>query len=170
MLQEFIETVVKNKEVFYLEVDESFAMCGSQAFYIEETKEAIPVALFWEDEEKAVACKADEWAKGIVKSATLEEFIEICFGMQVETMAVGIGFNADLSGGEKQRLVLARVLIRNYPILILDEATSALDEKTAVQIENNILADNKLTLIMISHHIQEEIKKQLTECVELKVQ
>ena len=101
MLQEFIETVVKNKEVFYLEVDESFAMCGSQAFYIEETKEAIPVALFWEDEEKAVACKADEWAKGIVKSATLEEFIEICFGMQVETMAVGIGFNADLSGGEE---------------------------------------------------------------------
>ena len=101
MLQEFIETVVKNKEVFYLEVNESFAMCGSQAFYIEEIKEAIPVALFWEDEEKAVACKADEWAKGIVKSATLEEFIEICFGIQVETMAVGIGFNADLSGGEE---------------------------------------------------------------------
>ena len=101
MLQEFIETVVKNKEVFYLEVDESFAMCGSQAFYIEETKEAITVALFWEDEKNAAACKADEWAKGIVKSATLEEFIEICFGMQVETMAVGIGFNADLSGGEE---------------------------------------------------------------------
>ena len=101
MLKKFIETVVKNKEVFYLEVDESFAMCGSQAFYIEETKEAIPVALFWEDEKKAVTCKADEWAKGIVKSATLEEFIEICFGMQVETMAVGIGFNADLSGGEE---------------------------------------------------------------------
>ena len=74
-----------------------------------------------------------------------------------------------LSGGEKQRLVLARVLIRDYPILILDEATSALDEKTAIRIENNILADNQLTLIMISHHIQEEIKQQLTECVELKV-
>ena len=29
--------------------------------------------------------------------------------------------------------------------------------------------DNQLTLIMISHHIQEEIKQQLTECVELKV-
>ena len=101
MLKKFIETVVKNKKVFYLEVDESFAMCGSQAFYIEECKEAIPVALFWEDEKQAAACKADEWAKGIVKSATLEEFIEICFGMQVETMAIGIGFNADLSGGEE---------------------------------------------------------------------
>ena len=101
MLKKFIETIVKNKEVFYLEVDESFAMCGSQTFYIEETKEAIPVALCWEDEKNAAACKADEWAKGIVKSATLEEFIEICFGMQVETMAVGIGFKADLSGGEE---------------------------------------------------------------------
>ena len=101
MLKKFIETIVKNKKVFYLEVDESFAMCGSQTFYIEETKEAIPVALFWEDEKNAAACKADEWAKGIVKSATLEEFIEICFGMQVETMAIGIGFNADLSGGEE---------------------------------------------------------------------
>ena len=101
MLKKFIETEVKNKKVFYLEVDESFAMCGSQAFYIEESKEAIPVALFWEDEKQAAACKADEWAKGIVKSATLEEFIEICFGMQVETMAIGIGFNADLSGGEE---------------------------------------------------------------------
>lgn len=101
MLKKLIETVVKNKKVFYLEVDESFAMCGSQAFYIEESKEAIPVALFWEDEKQAAACKADEWAKGIVKSATLEEFIEICFGMQVETMAIGIGFNADLSGGEE---------------------------------------------------------------------
>ncbi|WP_314269556.1 DUF2750 domain-containing protein [Capnocytophaga sputigena] len=101
MLKKFIETIVKNKKVFYLEVDKSFAMCGSQAFYIEESKEAIPVALFWEDEKQAAACKADEWAKGIVKSATLEEFIEICFGMQVETMAIGIGFNADLSGGEE---------------------------------------------------------------------
>ena len=101
MLKKFIETIVKNKKVFYLEVDESFAMCGSQAFYIEESNEAIPVALFWEDEKQAAACKADEWAKGIVKSATLEEFIEICFGMQVETMAIGIGFNADLSGGEE---------------------------------------------------------------------
>ena len=44
-MKKFIETVVKNKEVFYLEVDESFAMCSSVSFYIEETNEAIPVAI-----------------------------------------------------------------------------------------------------------------------------
>ena len=100
---------------------------------------------------------------------------KVCLADRVRALPDSLDHNLSnmgeiLSGGEKQRLVLARVLIRNYPILILDEATSALDEKTAVQIENNILADDKLTLIMISHHIQEEIKKQLTECVELKVQ
>ena len=48
-----------------------------------------------------MACKTEDWKNGILQSASLEEFIEICFGMQVETMAVGIGFKADLSGGEE---------------------------------------------------------------------
>ena len=100
-MKKFIETVVKNKEVFYLEVDESFAMCSSVSFYIEETNEAIPVALFFEDKDAALACKTEDWKDGILQSASLEEFIEICFGMQVETMAVGIGFKADLSGCEE---------------------------------------------------------------------
>ena len=148
MLKKFIETVVKNKEVFYLEVNESFAMCGSQAFYIEETKEAIPVALFWEDEEKAVACKADEWAKGIVKSATLEEFIEICFGMQVETMAVGIGFNADLSGGEEV-----------VPVDLIKALIKEIDRtKTAVTFSDSFesLAQVKQLLNQIEHDITDE--------------
>ena len=98
----------------------------------------------------------------------------MCLDDRVKSLDNGLDHELEnmggiLSGGEKQRLVLARVLIRDYPILILDEATSALDEKTAIRIENNILADNQLTLIMISHHIQEEIKQQLTECVELRV-
>ena len=89
----------------------------------------------------------------------------MCLDDRVKSLDNGLDYELEnmggiLSGGEKQRLVLARVLIRDYPILILDEATSALDEKTAIRIENNILADDQLTLIMISHHIQEEIKQQ----------
>ena len=62
-MKKFIETVVKNKEVFYLEVDESFAMCSSVSFYIEETNEAIPVALFFEDKDAALACKTEDWRR-----------------------------------------------------------------------------------------------------------
>ena len=59
-----------------------------------------------------------------------------------------------LSGGQAQRIALARALYRNSEILILDEATSALDMKTEKEIINSIFnLDNNLTLIMISHRL-----------------
>ena len=132
-MKKFIETVVKNKEVFYLEVDESFAMCSSVSFYIEETNEAIPVALFFE------ACKTEDWKDGILQSATLEEFIEICFGMQVETMAVGIGFKADLSGGEEYipteivKALIDEIEMTKTPTTFSDSFESLAQVKEALQ-------------------------------------
>lgn len=72
-----------------------------------------------------------------------------------------------LSGGEKQRLVLARALIRQTPMIILDEATSAIDVDTAVEIENNFIQDSNSTIIMISHHLHPNIKSQLDGIVQL---
>jgi ATP-binding cassette subfamily B protein len=59
-----------------------------------------------------------------------------------------------LSGGEKQRVAIARTLLKNPSLLVFDEATSALDSKTerSIQKELNELAKNRTTLI-IAHRL-----------------
>ncbi len=59
-----------------------------------------------------------------------------------------------LSGGEKQRVAIARVILKNPSLLIFDEATSALDIHTEKDIQNEIfnVAQNKTTLI-IAHRL-----------------
>ncbi|MEZ4820540.1 MAG: ABC transporter ATP-binding protein/permease [Bdellovibrionota bacterium] len=59
-----------------------------------------------------------------------------------------------LSGGEKQRVAIARTILKNPKILILDEATSALDTQTEKEIQKELLAlsQNRTTLI-IAHRL-----------------
>lgn len=59
-----------------------------------------------------------------------------------------------LSGGEKQRVAIARTLLKNPPILIFDEATSALDShnERAIQAQLDAVAQNK-TVLVIAHRL-----------------
>ena len=59
-----------------------------------------------------------------------------------------------LSGGEKQRVAIARTLLKNPPILVFDEATSALDSanERAIQAELTGVSQNKTTLV-IAHRL-----------------
>ena len=57
-----------------------------------------------------------------------------------------------LSGGQCQRLGIARILYREKDVLIFDEATSALDEKTEIKIFDRIFEIYKDKTILISSH------------------
>ena len=64
----------------------------------------------------------------------------------------------NLSGGQIQRIGIARALYRDNEILIFDEATNSLDEKIADKILNNILNIKDKTIIIVSHNI-DNLKK-----------
>lgn len=85
------------------------------------------------------------------KAASIHDFVmNLPEGYQTQVGERGL----KLSGGEKQRVAIARTLLKNPPILILDEATSALDTRTerAIQEELGQIAKNRTTLI-IAHRL-----------------
>ncbi|SCG63728.1 ATP-binding cassette, subfamily B [Micromonospora siamensis] len=95
--------------------------------------------------------------------ATDAEIVEAARAAQVHDLIVGLPDGYDtvvgsrghrFSGGEKQRLAIARTLLRNPRVLILDEATSALDTETerAVQRAFDALAQGRTT-ITIAHRL-----------------
>lgn len=65
-----------------------------------------------------------------------------------------------LSGGEKQRISIARALLRNASILLMDEASSALDEKTADEIMHSILDMPGTTSLVITHRLNSTLLKK----------
>ena len=70
----------------------------------------------------------------------------------------------NLSGGEKQRIAIARAILRDSPVLLLDEVTSALDRPTAKVILNNIFAMEDKTVVFVTHKIEEDFLKK-ADCI-----
>ena len=77
-------------------------------------------------------------------------------GLQDKTYA----YPDELSGGEKQRVAIARGLAGNPSILLLDEPFGALDALTRIQMQKEILRiqrEEKVTMVMVTHDIDEAI-------------
>lgn len=74
----------------------------------------------------------------------------------------------NLSGGEKQRLAIARALLKKSSVILTDEATSSLDKETAYQIINDIIALEDKTRIMVTHSLDKAILSKYDEIVVLK--
>ncbi|HGJ7283641.1 TPA: ATP-binding cassette domain-containing protein [Streptococcus pneumoniae] len=68
-----------------------------------------------------------------------------------------------LSGGQKQKITLARGLIRNKKIVLIDEGTSAIDRRTSLAIERKILDREDLTVIIVTHAPHPELKQYFTK-------
>ncbi|MBT7045270.1 MAG: ABC transporter ATP-binding protein/permease [Gammaproteobacteria bacterium] len=96
-------------------------------------------------------------------SATRDEVIRVCELADIHDFIESLPEGYDtvvgerglkLSGGEKQRVSIARVLLKNPPILVFDEATSSLDSKSEKNILSalNTIAENKTTLV-IAHRL-----------------
>ncbi len=74
---------------------------------------------------------------------------------------------SNLSGGEMQRIEIARALYKDNPIVLIDEATSALDLKMAREIEG-IFAGLDKTIISISHRRDIDYSKYYGKIIEIK--
>ncbi|KAF9421224.1 ATP-binding cassette sub- B member 6, mitochondrial [Entomortierella beljakovae] len=71
-----------------------------------------------------------------------------------------------LSGGEKQRVAIARTILKNPPIVLLDEATSALDSTTESQIQAALsrMTENRTTLV-VAHRLSTIVHSDLILCI-----
>jgi ATP-binding cassette subfamily B protein len=85
------------------------------------------------------------------RGAAIDHFIDV-LPEKYDSMVGERGLK--LSGGEKQRVAIARTLLKNPPILVLDEATSALDSRTEQAIQETLdrVAQSRTT-IMIAHRL-----------------
>ena len=73
----------------------------------------------------------------------------------------------NLSGGQIQRIEIARALLSDRPIMLADEATSALDQKLSEKIHSIILDNPRLTVIEVAHKISTKEKEKFDKVLKL---
>jgi ABC-type multidrug transport system fused ATPase/permease subunit len=96
--------------------------------------------------------KSDAELLKVLAIANLEEFV-VAQPLGLDT---GVGDNgAFFSGGQRQRLGIARAVLRDANLLLLDEATSALDEENEAQVLEN-LGNSGMAVLLVTHRIHRQ--------------
>ena len=73
-----------------------------------------------------------------------------------------------LSGGEKQRISIARSLLKKSQVLLVDEATAALDAETAFRVSSALLALDGITCIVVTHNLDATLLSKYDSIITLK--
>ena len=144
------------KSIYSSDLYKNMSMIQQNVFMFDDTiKENIKLFANYSDEKVIKACKRS----GIYNL--------------IERLPNGIdslvGENGSkLSGGEKQRIAIARSLINDTQILILDESTSALDNETTYNLESSLLELDDLTLIVVTHKLIKNILLNYDEIIVMR--
>ncbi|MFI3210472.1 MAG: ABC transporter ATP-binding protein [Peptostreptococcaceae bacterium] len=153
------EILIDNKDIkkiYSEDLYKNMSMIMQNVFMFDDTiKENIKLFSNYSDEEVLNSCD---------KSGIMNLINRLDLGIN---SLVGENGN-NLSGGEKQRIAIARALINKTKILILDESTSALDNETAYNLESNLVKIEDLTMIVITHKLIKSILEQYDEIIVMK--
>lgn len=96
----------------------------------------------------------DDQVQEAVHAAGLDEVVaNLPEGLETSVTENGARF----SGGERQRIAIARALLHKKSLLLVDEATSALDAENAAKIEESILGLEGITCIVVTHKTDPQI-------------
>ena len=105
----------------------------------------------------------EEKVKDVILKAELGKYLDRLYDKEL------ISENANnLSGGEKQRISIARSLIKDTKIILADEILSSLDNEIAFSIEKGLLELENITLISVTHRLIKENLKQYDKILVLK--
>lgn len=106
---------------------------------------------------------SEEQVKDVILKAELGKYLDRLYDKEL------ISENANnLSGGEKQRISIARSLIKDTKIILADEILSSLDNEIAFSIEKGLLELENITLISVTHRLIKENLKQYDQILVLK--
>lgn len=121
--------------------------------------------LFHSTVQENITLTEKEDAKRLVDACTISGVLELIQDQKCRLEQVIQENGANLSGGQKQKIALARAVYHEKPILILDEGMSAIDKKSAYDIEKRLLSRKNVTLLSITHDIHSPLLKEYDEII-----